>query len=398
MAPFKAGPDFLDPLWHKAITGLTSYNLDTHMVGSEESARLITQQQDKDLVLVEGVMGLFDGRKGVGEDGSSLHLASELGLEVWLVVDAKGMSGSVVPLVSGFVDFATRHGVTIGGIIANRVGSLHHAGLLESALDEYQLPPLRGWMEKGAPELPERHLGLVTPDEVVLPDLSSSFHWVESAIFNTATDNTGRAKSSVVEVDEYDSGKLLKNKKIAVASDGACCFIYPANLEWLEWQGARLSYFSPVAGDRVPQGVDAVWLPGGYPELFAEELSESDSMSDIREFVETGGYLLAECGGMILLGESLTDYDEKRWPMAGALPFATIMQDRLASLGYRDEKGGARGHEFHHSTREESKPLPEAFRLGRGDRGIHFMNTRASYVHWYFPSAPEQVAGWFGAV
>jgi len=393
VAPFKAGPDFLDPLWHKAVTDLTSYNLDTHMVGSDESARLVAEQNDKDLILVEGVMGLFDGRKGVGEDGSSLHLASQLGLEVWLVVDAKGMSGSIVPLVSGFVSFANKHNVTIGGIIANRVGSSHHAGLLKSALGEYQLPPLIGWMKKGAPELPERHLGLVTPDEVVLPDLSSSFYWEESDLLNDGMD-----KRSAVETVRQGSEKLLKDMKIAVASDGACCFIYPANLKWLEKQGAKLSYFSPVAGDKIPQGVDAAWIPGGYPELFAEELSESSSMDSIREFVDEGGYLLAECGGMMLLGESITDHGGRSWPMAGTLPFTTTMQDRLASLGYRDEQRGARGHEFHHSTREESGAVEKAFMLDRGDGGIHFRNTRASYVHWYFPSAPEQVASWFGAV
>lgn len=392
MAPFKAGPDFLDPLWHKAVTGFTSYNLDTHMVGSDESRHLIARQNKNDLVLVEGVMGLFDGRKGVGEDGSSLHLASQLGMEVWLVVDTKGMSGSIVPLVAGFASFADKYGVSIGGILANRVGSSHHAGLLKSALDEYQLPPLIGWLEKGAPELPERHLGLVTPDEVVLPDLSSSFHWEES---NVPDFEKGKNVSAEAEGD--GSEKLLDDMKIAVASDSACCFIYPANLEWLEEQGAKLTYFSPVAGDKVPAGADAVWLPGGYPELFVEELSRSGSMGSIKEFVNGGGCLLAECGGMMLLGESLTTHDGKSWPMAGVLPFTTTMQERLASLGYRDEKGGARGHEFHHSTREESEPVTEAFALSRGDRGIHFKNAKASYVHWYFPSAPQQVASWFGA-
>jgi len=183
---FKAGPDFLDPLWHQLITERTSYNLDTRMVGLEQSQQQINKQhQQVELALIEGVMGLFDGRSGVGLDGSSADLAKGLKCPVILVVNAKGMSGSIVPLVSGFCDYAEKMGVTISGVIANRVGSIHHAKLLKDFLIDYKMPPLLAWMEKDAPALAERHLGLIAPDNVGIPDFSACFH-VETEVLLSA--------------------------------------------------------------------------------------------------------------------------------------------------------------------------------------------------------------------
>ncbi|MCN4144344.1 MAG: AAA family ATPase [Thiohalomonas sp.] len=175
---FKAGPDFLDPLWHRKLTGHDSYNLDTRMIGIDESQKLLSQAQlqHSDVAVIEGAMGLFDGREGVGQNGSSAHLAQALDIDVWLVVDAKGMSGSIVPLVYGFMHYAMKCGVRISGIIANRVGSAHHAQLLKAHLAEHDLPPLIAWLDKSVPTLPERHLGLVKPDEHPLPDFSQHFH------------------------------------------------------------------------------------------------------------------------------------------------------------------------------------------------------------------------------
>jgi len=267
---FKAGPDFLDPLWHQLITERTSYNLDTRMVGLEHSQQQINKQHTQvELALIEGVMGLFDGRSGVGLDGSSADLAKGLQSPVILVVNAKGMSGSIVPLVSGFCDYAEKMGVTISGVIANRVGSAHHASLLKSFLSDYEMPPLLAWMEKDVPALAERHLGLITPDEADIPDFSSFFHVDEQALF-TAFSEWVEYKKPIEK-----SVKRLAGKKIAIAKDQACCFIYPANIDWLNEQGAEIQYFSVLAGDKIPQAADAVWLPGGYPELYAEALSNS---------------------------------------------------------------------------------------------------------------------------
>ncbi len=386
---FKAGPDFLDPIWHQLITGKVSYNLDTRMVGLEQSRQLINNQQEQaDLSLIEGVMGLFDGRTGVGLDGSSADLAKGLGCPVILVVNAEGISGSIVPLVSGYCDYANKMGVAITGIIANKIGSHHHAGLLKNFLQEYNMPPLLGWMEKEAPALPERHLGLIIPEEVEAPDFLPHFHLDDKALSVALTD--------WIETDEtfHDQQKCLLGKKIAIAKDAACCFIYPANIDWLQGQGAEVQYFSVVNGDAIPHEADAVWLPGGYPELYAQQLSVSTSWTSLKQFIQAGKPVLAECGGSMILGEQLIDHNGTAWPMAAILQYSTKMQNKLASLGYREDVSGMRGHEFHYSVRECEESFLPCFDCSQGDRGIRYKNLRASYIHWYFSSAPEVMATW----
>ena len=188
---------------------------------------------------------------------------------------------------------------------------------------------------------------------------------------------------------------LLGNKRMAIARDAASCFIYPANLDFLREQGAELFFFSPLKGEAVPEHADALWLPGGYPELFAKQLSQSNSWESIRVFIEEGFPTLAECGGAMLLGDALIDQEGIEWPMAKLLPYRSKMQSKLASLGYREEASGLRGHEFHHSTRETLTAFDTCFDLDRGDKGIRYKNLRASYIHWYFASAPEVIAEWF---
>ncbi len=386
---FKAGPDFLDPLWHQLITERTSYNLDTRMVGLEQSQQQINKQhQEVELALIEGVMGLFDGRTGVGLDGSSADLAKGLQCPVILVVNAKGMSGSIVPLVSGFCDYAKKMDVTISGVIANRVGSAHHASLLKNFLLDYNMPPLLAWMEKQAPALAERHLGLVMPDHVEIPNFSGYFHVDTEALLG--------AFSEWNEVEEtVDSTKRLIGKTIAIAKDAACCFIYPANIDWLIEQGAQVHYFSIMAGDEIPKNADAVWLPGGYPELYAEQLAVSKSWDSLNQFIQAGYPVLAECGGSMLLGEQLIDVNNVAWPMAGILLYQSKMQKKLASLGYREDESGVRGHEFHYSTRVSEQEFESCFECSRGDKGIRYKNLRTSYIHWYFASEPDVIASWF---
>lgn len=391
---FKAGPDFLDPLWHQVVTQKISRNLDTRMMGEAECQHLYNSVSlDTDIAITEGVMGLFDGREGVGGEGSSADLARVLDIPVCLIVDAKGMSGSIVPLVKGFVEQANSMGVTISGVIANRVGSEHHAGLLKNFLSEYHLPPLLAWMSKQAPILPERHLGLMRPQEYPLPDFLPHLH-INAEVFESACGVT----NGPIESDKPASELRLQDKHVAIARDEACCFCYQANLDWLQAQGAELTFFSPVKGEAIPDDCDALWLPGGYPELYGEALANSKSWSSIKTFIDNGKPVLAECGGMMLLGESLQDKSEQVWSMAGVLPFKTRMQDRLAALGYRQCDSGIKGHEFHHSVREDMETLATAFNPDRGDKGIQYKNVRASYVHWYFPSAPDVAASWFGAV
>ncbi len=393
VSAFKCGPDFLDPLWHQVVTGFPSYNIDTRMVGVERSRQILAAQAYRvEWALIEGVMGLFDGRSGVGEAGSSADLAHVLNSPVILVVDARGMSGSIVPVVDGFCIHARKKGIVIRGVIANRVGSRHHAELLKTLLSEHSMPPLIAWMTKDAVVLEERHLGLKRPGEEKLPDFGACFH-VTDALMPAFSD--WEAVAVVEQTDNTRSTGQLTGKTIAIAKDAACCFIYPDNIDWLTKQGARLHFFSVLNGDTLSRGVDALWLPGGYPELYASSVSRSASLTSIRAFIETGKPVLAECGGAMLLGRSLINAEGRSWPMAGVLSFDSRMQNKLVSLGYREEQRGVRGHEFHHSSRESEQDYEPAFNCPRGDSGIRYKNLRASYIHWYFASAPEVVSEWF---
>lgn len=386
---FKVGPDFLDPLWHFAVTGQPSYNLDTQMIGLDLSQHLLSRWAGEDSYgVIEGVMGMFDGRTGVGQAGSSVDLARQLQLPVILVVDAQGISGSIAPLVSGYCQFAQQLGVTVSGVIANRLGGDFHANLLREALAAYQLPPLLAWMSKGAPMLEERHLGLKTPLSGAVPDLQACLRVDEAKLMSAFLRYAAPVLSDVPRLDG------LQGKTVAIARDEACCFIYPANVDWLLAQGARLQWFSPLAGEAAP-AADAMWLPGGYPELYASRLAASKSLPSIKAFVEAGRPVLAECGGAMLLGADLVDLAGAIWPMARVLPFRSRMQNTLAALGYRQDVSGMRGHEFHYSLRECEGAMAPGFDCTDGDKGVRYNNLRASYVHWYFASAPSAAIKWF---
>jgi cobyrinic acid a,c-diamide synthase len=317
-----------------------------------------------------------------------VDLARVLKCPVILVVDAKGMSGTIAALVSGFCDFAKQKGVTISGIIANKVGSAYHAELLAEALNAYKLPPLIAWMERNNEKLASRHLGLKTPNSSSIPNFLPFFHVNETA-FNQAFSEISTPKTTVIK-----STQLLRNVVIAVSKDEAFCFVYPANLDWLKSEGAEMVFFSPIAGDSIPENATAVWLIGGYPELFAEELSQSKTWESLKMFIDADKPVLAECGGAMILGKELVDSNGKCWAMANVLPYVSVMQTKLASLGYRAEKSGLRGHEFHYSKRENDENLTPCFEVEKGDAGIRYKNVRASYVHWYFATAPEIVAEW----
>jgi len=226
---------------------------------------------------------------------------------------------------------------------------------------------------------------LTVPDQNRIPDFQPALH-VEHAALLAAF-----AEFIPGEVTESQAG-LLQGKTIAVARDEACCFIYPGNVDCLLEQGARLVCFSPVAGEPVPTA-DALWLPGGYPELHVRQLSASASLASIKAFIESGKPVLAECGGAMLLGETLIDNQGNRWPMANVLPFDSRMQTKLAALGYRQEASGMRGHEFHYSIRESRQVFMPGFACN-GDQGIRYKNLRASYNHWYFASAGKAITEW----
>jgi len=386
---FKCGPDFLDPQILAVASGAAVYNLDLGMCGEEDAARrLAAAAADADLILVEGVMGLYDGTP------SAADIACRFGIPVLGLIDASAMAQTFGAVAHGLATY--RPGLPFAGVLANRVGSAHHAALLKASL-----PPGMGWFgalprDAGA-ALPERHLGLLQAAEIV--DLEQRLDLLAGHIAASAVADLPPA----VEFDRLAAPTpepLLAGKTIAIARDAAFGFIYPANLDTLAELGATLSFFSPLAGEALP-ACDAAWLPGGYPELHAESLGGGDLFGRLRDHVAAGKPLLAECGGMMCLFEQLIDKQGTSHAMAGLLPGATRMQPRLAALGLQSAglpEGLLRGHTFHHSRSETSlAPLLRARTPdGREGEAVYRRGRlTASYVHFYFPSNPEATARLF---
>lgn len=411
---FKVGPDFLDPTHLTLASGRTCYNLDSWMCGKDYVEQLFHRvTADADITIIEGVMGLFDGASPDTSTGSTAEIAKWLHAPTLLVVDAKGAARSVGAVIKGFDTFEPD--LRIAGVIANRVGSSRHTDWIRETLTTCHLPPLLGAIpSKAFPTLPSRHLGLVTADSQNLSashldqlaeaiekhvDIEAILSLARSArplpLPNTSSESVARTSAPVT---------------IGIASDAAFHFYYPDNLESLEAQGARLVPFSPIHDTRLPESLDALYLGGGYPEEFAAPLAANTGMMDsIRQFAAKGGAIYAECGGLMLLSESIETLDGVIHPMAGLLPFRTRMCAKRQSLGYTEVTlhndtlwGPAgshlRGHEFHYSQivesradthwspayqvqyRREPKPLLAGIQGGR---------ILAGYVHLHWAAHPE---------
>ncbi|MPS69442.1 MAG: cobyrinate a,c-diamide synthase [Novosphingobium sp.] len=388
---FKCGPDFLDPMVHEIASGAPVHQLDLFMCGEDQCRALLHEAAlETDLILVEGVMGLFDGTP------SSADLARHFGLPVMAVMDGSSMAQTFGALVHGLATY--RDDVTLAAVLANRVGSERHAELLERGLREgvQWLGAMR--RDEGA-GLPERHLGLVQAGEV--PDIEAridraadllpeSALWLPEPVSFPAAPRCAAPPPS------------LAGRRIAVARDEAFGFIYPANLAFLESAGARLSFFSPLRDTALPE-CDALWLPGGYPELHLCALTANRTMiGAIREHFLAKRPILAECGGMLYACERLEDASGTSAPMLGLLPAQARMQPRLAALGMQEaELGGhaVRGHTFHYSMLEtglEPAALARTPDGRKGERIFRQGSLTASYMHFYFPSAPELIAALFG--
>ena len=432
---FKTGPDFLDPMMLERASGHPVYTLDLWMVGLDQCrAQLAQAAMECDVILIEGVMGLYDGTP------SSADLARAFGVPVMVVLDASAMAQTAGALVLGLRDYGP---VDLAGVIANRVGSAGHARMVADALRDVSL---FATLPKQAQALPERHLGLVAPDEVeaidaVLDQLAEQLAFdgeawnalrptrfgsqspLPFAPQETPLGCKGRVRkgmgcqdaatpiphpTSPLKGEEFKSPAIppkraLSGKTIAVARDAAFAFIYPANLDCLHALGAQLVFFSPIANEPVPAGADAVYLPGGYPELHAQVLSQASRWQDsIRTAHARDLPIVAECGGMMTLAESLTDQDGASWPMAGLLPGRIAMQTRLAALGsqgWATRHGELRGHAFHYSRFETTlTPLAQARKHPSGNPGEAIYRRgalTASYFHAYFPACPAAVAALF---
>jgi len=417
--PFKCGPDFIDPGFHKAVTGNASINLDGWMLSREACSRSFVtamnpaQGSKPDIAVVEGVMGLFDGASGSSDAGSTAQIAKWLDAQVLLVIDGRSMARSFAAVAHGFTTFDPD--ITFAGCIANRVGSANHVSLVREAMKTY-CPELflAGCMPRNeALVLPSRHLGLVTADEGVLSAerIGALADWADEHIdFEQLLSGLPEEHFFCSRQTPVSSGSVRK-VRIAVASDVAFSFCYPDNLRLLEEAGAEILLFSPLADTRLPEDVDGVYLPGGYPELYAERLSFNVSMrSAIRDFSASGRPVYAECGGFMFLAKQLTT-DAGTYPMCGVFDVRCTMDKRRRALGYREVTTTAdsilgtagttaRGHEFHYSYVEEEPACAGLYtvtdRTGNttSTSGYVTHNTVGSYVHLHFASQPE-LAGAF---
>ncbi len=361
--PFKAGPDFIDPGLHQAACGQKSHNLDTWML-PEQALRGLFQRHAhaSDICVVEGVMGLFDGRGPTQEEGSTAHLAKLLGLPVILVVDAASQARSVAALVQGFAHFDP--GLQLAGVILNRAGSDSHEDILRRAIEPTGVPVLGCLRREAGAALPSRHLGLVTAEDVSALDatLDALADLVERGVDLPAL--LERLPEISLPAPEPETASAPPLARIGLARDRAFCFLYEENLRLLAAAGAELVPFSPLADPGLPPGLDGLILPGGYPELAAQQLSANAPMrAAVLDFCRSGRPVWAECGGfMYLLGE-LMDGEGRLWPMCGAIPGRAAMGGARAALGYRTGRTLApgplgpagtelRGHEFHYSRAE----------------------------------------------
>lgn len=382
---FKTGPDFIDPMILEAASGAPVYNLDCWMVGIEGShALLAAAAREADLILVEGAMGLYDG------DPSAADLAVTFGVPIAAVIDAGAMAQTFGAVAKGLKEYRA---VPFAGVFANRVASAGHARMLADSLPSDI--PLLAVLPKTARPFPERHLGLLQAGE--LAELPA----ILDALADLVRESGYTALPPAVPFTQYRASApvaLLAGRRIAVARDAAFSFLYHANLDCLTAMGAELIFFSPVADEAVPPS-DALYLPGGYPELHAARLAGNHRwLESMRAYSAAQKPLLAECGGMMVLFDTLTTLDGTAHAMVGLLPGKVTMRERLATIGLQSlalSQGELRGHSFHYS--QLVTPLEPTWcctprRYGKGEAVYRQGAIVASYLHTYFPSNPAAIA------
>jgi cobyrinic acid a,c-diamide synthase len=392
---FKTGPDFIDPMILTKAAGRPVHQLDLWMGGLGHCRQLLHEAaSEADLILVEGVMGLYDGSP------SSADLAQTFNLPVALVIDAQAMAQTFAAVALGLERY--RPGLILHGVLANRVAGAAHAAMLEHSLagPAAAIRFLGALPQDEALAIPDRHLGLVQAQEI--PDLDARLDRAADAI--AATLRLGETPPVDFSASEETGASVpsLAGRRIAVARDAAFSFIYPANIALLQSMGAAVAHFSPLAGESPPPA-DAIYLPGGYPELHARQLAANLTLHEaLRTHVQAGKPLLAECGGMMTLFEHLIDVGGRRYSMAGLLAGETHMQTKVQSLSLQAAdfgQGELRGHSFHHSRLATALAPALYGRTQHGARGEAVFRRgglTASYIHFYWPSNPRAAAALFG--
>ncbi|MEM7131827.1 MAG: cobyrinate a,c-diamide synthase [Chloroflexota bacterium] len=429
--PFKCGPDYIDPMYHTMAARRVCRNLDTWMVEKEQVKQSFTQAtQGAEIGLVEGVMGLYDGYEALTEAGSTAEVAKLIQAPIILVVNVAKMARSVGAIALGYRDFDPQ--VQISGVICNNVASDRHAQWVTEAVESIGLPVLGCIPRDQALHIPERHLGLLTAVERQAEvatfleesanlisqhiDLERVWGVASSALEDEASYPQGHKMGSPTYSSEVIPSEKMntpiaggEQPRIAVAYDEAFCFYYEDNFDFLRAAGATICHFSPLHDKTLPADVSALYLGGGYPELYAAQLSANPGMMDaIRQAIHSEMPIYAECGGLMVLTEAIIDLHGKTHPMLGVLSGYIVMEKRVR-LGYREVaavqdtpllKAGerARGHEFHYSRwmRDETDPhFQHAYSVTpRRDEaawheGALLDNLLASYVHLHFGSNPR---------
>mgnify|MGYP004466126509 CR=1 FL=1 len=427
VSSYKCGPDYIDPMFHKKVLGVPSKNLDTFFTDEKTTVQLfLDKRADGDFAVLEGVMGLYDGLGGIYEQGSSYHLAKVTQTPIILVVDAKGMGKSVLALIAGFLQYDTQH--LIKGVLLNRMSKGYYDIIKPLIEKELSVKVVGYFPEQKDIRLESRHLGLVMPDELAdikeqLDELAGRLKktidldmLLDIAVEAEEISDSGNADIyNVKNIGNYDQNEFSQNKaintvNIAVAMDEAFCFYYEDNLRLLEKCGAKLQYFSPLHDTKLPDNCDALLLGGGYPELYAKELSENLSMrNSIKTAFKTGLPTVAECGGFMYLHtyihnicEEDADAQNYVFGMTGALDSECHFKGKLVRFGYIElaEKHSnflppnekIKAHEFHYydSTDNGADCIATKPATGRSyDCVISHDNYWLGFPHLYYPSNPH---------
>ena len=401
---FKVGPDYIDPMFHSTITGKPCRNLDA-ILTSEDYVKWCFNyhSQSSHLSLIEGVMGLFDGVpcNGLAYYASTAHIAKLLNLPVILILDCSKLSVSVGAIALGYANLDPE--INIVGLILNKVGSVKHLSLLKEGLKKCHIPIMGVWLRQKKIELPSRHLGLIPTEEIstyktIFQQLAqlakNNINWNLLAPY---LDNNNRSKSCSYLFENNDQYHL----RIAIARDKSFNFYYQDNLDILEKLGAELVYFSPLKDQKLPSNIQGIYLGGGFPEVFAEELANNFQLkSAIKKEINQGLPTYAECGGMMYLSQAIVNFQGREWPMVGILPHQAIMSKKL-TLGYREARVLINnkfinkdsiliGHEFHHAvdsniTKSAIINIKDYYsQVQLSSQGWQIKNIYSSYLHLHF--------------
>ena len=400
--PFKVGPDYIDPSYHSAVAGRPARNLDSYFLPRERLLECLNRAvAGAEIAVIEGVMGLYDGRTSERDEGSTAEVARWLDAPVVLVVDVSAMARSAAALVRGFRDFDPT--LRWAGIVLNRVGSPRHAEMVRAAIEhETGLPVLGSLPRQPEFTLPERHLGLVLASEQPLSPAWATFgehHLDLPRILQIAT---AAPPLPSPEPHLFPPRPVPPRAAIAIAQDAAFAFYYQDTLDLLQAHGAELVPFSPLADPALPPDASAIYLGGGYPELHAEHLAANDTLRQaIRAAHAAGLPIYAECGGLMYLAEALEDSNGVRHPMVGLVPGVSRLQARpvlayvevtaVRPLLFAQPGEVLRGHEFHYSTLPPPLPDQAAYRVLRPAprwEGFARPALLASYVHLHFGVNP----------